>query len=105
MIIFEEQFRAKGIDTKAGRNNWMNFLKVVISTDFFKLLTDYPVEVIDPKKIRALEKYFDDKLTNQAEIQKSSRALSRLITWARGNIIIYLFLKCVLAYLNKIKEG
>ena len=86
MIIFEDIFKSKGIEIKLNKYSWANMLKVVISTDFYKLLSDYPVEVLEPKKVRQLEQFFDNNLTNQAEITKTSRALGRLITWARGKV-------------------
>lgn len=64
MIIFDDLFKAKGLEPKLSKASWMNMLRVVISTDFYKLLSEYPVELIEPYKLRALEEFFDNNLTN-----------------------------------------
>jgi hypothetical protein len=85
IILFEELFYAKKIDIKNSKiSNWKNFTKLLLTTDFFKILSEYPVEVVPASKMKALEKFFDKAMPNLNEVQKTSIRLYRLLNWLQG---------------------
>jgi len=85
IILFEDLLRAKGIDLKNTKvSSWQKLLKLIISADFFKIISEFQVEIIPYKKMRALEKYFADNTINPDEVAKFSVPLSKLMKWLQG---------------------
>ena len=86
LILFEENFKAKGIDPRNTKtSSWSKLLKFIMSTDFYKLLSEFQVETVAPKKIRMIESYLHEKLPSLDEVARFSTSLFKLISWLHGN--------------------
>jgi hypothetical protein len=90
-MLFEENFRAKGIDVRNQKiSSWSKLLKFILTSDFYKLLSEFSVETVPARKIRFIETYFADRLPNLDEVLKFSNSLYKLMCWLQGNLFILL---------------
>lgn len=85
IILFEDFMKMKGIDVRNIKvSNWKKLLKLIISIDFFKAISEFQVEILPYKKMRLLEKFFEDNTVTMEDIAKFSAPLSKLMNWLQG---------------------
>lgn len=85
LILMEDLLRAKGVDLKSTKiSPWTKLYKLILSPDFFKVISEFQVEILPYKKMRQLEQVFANNSINMDEVMKFSTSLSKLMNWFQG---------------------
>jgi len=94
IILLEEQLLAKKVDVKSSKiSSWTKFFKLLITGDFFKTISEFQVEILPYKKMRGLEKFFEDKIVDLNDVYKYSVPLSKLMNWLQGLVEIHKYIR------------
>lgn len=85
-IVFEEAFAKHKIEAKLNsKTKWAALQKLMQVTDVYKIISEMQVEILDSKKIFAIETYLQKNKITPQEASKTSSGLGALVSWLYGN--------------------
>jgi hypothetical protein len=77
--------KTKGIDPKTkNTSDWKKVMKLILTVDFHKVLTNFHVELVSSKKIRLIELIIFNANYDLQTINYFSPAVARMAKWLYG---------------------